>query len=871
MSASFARANVETFFRTDFARYARATFGAGARASFPSDEFRAVWGASPPRELVRFVRALPEETGKVLFGVVPGYGAPVGSGEDNLLERMIVDEQEDVPGSHLLMALSGAVRIGTAQNGDSWLLGLYDHVTVKPMRTPWARSGAIYPLDQETRVVEPAVADGIESFTYLNAISEGLADGSLSEAEFRKAFGKLRKRIALTPHFEALEAFALPNKRDRARFRYRAEDEVTRLLFSRSLWIYYLLKNDPTVTVHDIPNFFAEKANEKISPEIWRRWMARVDKIPATALYVLFRCFFFGANERLEEALAVSAKSRSRFTRDASSLVRELARGRRTLGSIRDVHELREELRAKQLDPDRPVERSAVRRDKKRAEAAFALAARKSNTVTAAPADERDSILWSKCDDPAAVREFWREMRGEESLAQTFAIVDSIDSDAHVHDNMVVTLEREESLLALSMLGSKRVVPLLLSRANKGDRKAVEMLGALGDPRSIPHLEALLRGPSDPYRRLEVAVVRALRRLRAVSTVPTLRRVFDENPLSDWRKGIERGELVRELILTLGELGDPSAEPTLLAAFTSPLKEYKELMPASARALGNLRALGSADRLVAHVQSLGAPPSVEFVWALGRLASKHAGARATLRGLVTHEPGAEAVRLSAVGTPEQFAEAFSRATREPAYRLVETLERRTWAWRAFGERGGVPLTDAEVQAAVTTDEHEVRAAAINALERTKRALPDTRYYFRVVVDAIERKGGAAALAEAVVDPLGVFRYNAALRLSALGESMGHVAEAARALFATTPLSSFDYMDAPHDLEWFVRALARSSDPGARGALLEGLSSKNPQVRALVAEHASLDERTRLLFKPLLSDESALVRSRAEKALSRALS
>jgi len=876
MSDPFARANVDHFFESEFARYARAHFGSKGDAIGALRDFRSVWGVSAPPELALYLRALPE-TGKVLFAIVPGYGAPPSSevpeGE-NLAERLIVQEQEDTPGSPLLMALSGAVRIGSAQNGDGWWLGLYDHVTVKPLVAPWARAGAVYSLEQESKLLQPAIADGLPSFVFTNALSESLVDGGLSEIAFRKKFARLRGRIALTQHFEALHHFGLPTKKERAAFRYKPKSEITRLLFSRSLWIYYLLKNDPAVSVHDIPNFFAEKANEKTSDAIWERYMARVDKLPPTALYVLFRMFFFADEERLNETIARCRKSRSRLIRDAAQLVSELSLGRRSLGTIRDIHELRDELRSKNLDPDRKRTKPAAMRDgrttKKQREDTFASATRSlapRNTVTS---PEFERALWGRIAEPAALDEAWREMRKDPSLATTFAIVDYIDSDGHVHDNMVVTNEREEALLALSQLGSKRVVPLLLSRAVAGDRKAVDMVGALGDPRSIPHLEGLLFSPSDPYRRLEIAVVSALRRLKAVSTTPTLCRLLEENQLSDWRKGIERGALVREILSTLGALGDLSAQTTLMAALSSQLKEHKELMPLSARALGDLGASNAGDLLISTISSLRSPPSVDFFWALLRISSKHAGAHALLQSLSPADLASEVVRIAGVGSADEFANAFYKATTEPAYRLSDTLERRAWAWRALGERTDISIRADAITKGVTSDEHEVRGAALRSLRTANRSFPEARYYFRVVVDAIEQEGGDAALGDAVADPLGVFRYNAALKLAAKGAPMERVAEVARKMFAEPALSSFDYSDPPHALEWFVRALAKSKHPKAHEALLAAFESKNAQVRALAVEHAPADDRTRPLMKRLLADESALVRGRSEKALARSL-
>src|SRR5690606_7734487 len=152
-----------------------------------------------------------------------------------------------------------------------------------------------------------------------------------------------------------------------------------------------------------------------------------------------------------------------------------------------------------------------------------------------------------------------------DSVATTRAIVARLDALPVPVDPRLASEEREENLLALAQPGDPSIVPSLVARAVTGDTAAVEMLGMLGDARAIPHLEdALSREPTQRHRLLETAVVRALARMRARETAPALSRMLAENPMTNWRDGIERAVLVRELVSALGALRDEAAGPALL-------------------------------------------------------------------------------------------------------------------------------------------------------------------------------------------------------------------------------------------------------------------------------------------------------------------
>ena len=458
-----------------------------------------------------------------------------------------------------------------------------------------------------------------------------------------------------------------------------------------------------------------------------------------------------------------------------------------------------------------------------------------------------------------------------------------------------------EAFCALGELGDPSVLPSLIARAVTGDIAAVDMLGALGDPRAIGPLTDILSREPQRYRVLEAASARALAALAASTAAPALRDLLRDNPMPTWREGIERGVLVREIVAALGELRDEEAGPLLLQVLESTSQEYRAILPIAAWALGRIRhlpALGTLERLLASPKE---PATAEAIWAASEIGSAQpntplaARANALLEHHGSADPGIEVVRLTGLAKlhvrtgdgprSSELRRALERALWEPAFRGEETSRRRVWAFRcleALAALRALPrgedvrkfdidpyfLGHDAVRYFVTRDDHRVRRAAQQAFAAWELQVPRTRRYYSFVLDPLEERGGLDALHEALRDPLGVFRHNVATRLAERADlsSVRPLAEATARLFAEPPTSTYEYDDAPSHLVAFVRALARLNRPEGNDVLIEGLRGGHHQVRAVVAENAPDDERFVPELMAMLGDPRSFLRSRAERSL-----
>lgn len=486
--------------------------------------------------------------------------------------------------------------------------------------------------------------------------------------------------------------------------------------------------------------------------------------------------------------------------------------------------------------------------------------------------------------------------RGPDDAAEiTRRIIKRFDELPPSSESFAAIHEREETLLALSEVGDRGAAPALLARALTGDAAAVEMLAALGDRTLVSRLDGLLGGEPTPVRVYEVAVVRMMAALGAREALPALRQLLQDNPMTNWREGLERGVLVRELVLALGELEDEASSKLLVEILESTSQEYRSVLPSAAFALGRLRHVPALTALERLLFSPKEPVTCEAVWAVGAIGHAHASAReragALLDRLTGLEPGAEMTRLAAlakvrsgkaVPRPAELRRALDRALWEPAFRQEETSRRRGWALRALEELATIARTNGSspleagalflgheaIRHLVTRDDHRVRKAAESAFAAWALPVPTVRRYFAFVLPELERQGGLDALLEAVRDPLGIFRHNVATHLAAMDDprTIRPLAEATARLFAEPPTSTYEYDDAPPHLVAFVRALARLNKPETNDVLIEGLRSDNHQVRAVIAENAPEDERFVPELMAMLGDPRSFLRSRAEKSL-----
>lgn len=834
-------------------------------------EFGRAFGFPPPRDLVGYT------TLSSLRPVLSDFDLlrfPEGTGE-NALDAFV---RHGGSGA-LLGLLIGALPIARSDLGETFYAALYEGLDDPLAGTPrFVSRDAVFGFSWVKRALVGPLTRDLSSFAYAAALVEGRRTGEIDESAFLACAEQLRPHVARRSPFAELEKATR-----KAGAPYVAPRSATPQRFLRALWIHGLLADDGIFSLDDVRRLFLPRYNAQPTRAGWDRFLRAMPMQVPTALYALFRSYFFEDHRRFAEAVEVCLASPAKLVSDSARFFDDVARGRRdTLGTLGSLSQARSAFLSLGLTAP-PSSRSRSRsRGPGSERTPMSAPSSSAQALRARSLEELERRAWDRLDDEATHRAISARLGERSDLECGLAAIAYIDSDGHVHDNVVLPNEREEALLALAAHGAPVLVPLLVGRALREDLRAIDMLGALGDPRAIPPLLSLLDRPSQRYRHVETSVVTALRALGARSAVPRLLALLADNPLRDWKEGLERGPLVKELVSTLGALGDPAAAGPVHALLLSQSLEVRPIVSTCAEALGRLRFAPAAPRLrelTRLAATLRDGVSAELVWALGQLSSgdEASPSRETLRAVELADKAADVVRIAALSklgdsttagrATRDFEGALERAIWEPGFKREETSKRRVWAFRCLAELGGAEFDMDAVRYFVTLDDHAVRQAATEAFRLRGQRVPRVRPYYKVELPQLERRG-LDALHQALHDKNGVFRYNVALRIAELGHpsSVGPLVRSIRRLFEEPLTSTYEYDDAPHHLVWFCKALKRMRDPRGNVALIEGLSSTDPHVRAVVADDPPDDPRVVPELIRLLDDPRSFVRTRAERSL-----
>jgi hypothetical protein len=255
--------------------------------------------------------------------------------------------------------------------------------------------------NHDTNDLEFALADSVSSLAYANHLlakvedSEGDAEEEEGETKsglshIAEEFKRISERVRLSWHDGKLEEVA------EAKGCY--EGSINALYyFYRSLWINYLLRNDGVHELGAVADAFdlVDQGEQDLDQVIAAGSLSRY---PLWAFYWLWRLFFLNKAEKLRDAIAIAGASANPVVRDMTLLVKELQNGRRRLGSIEDIHALREDFLKLDLDPDRAEERARDEAERERlaAEQKAADERRVAQALVTCVPEELVALAWAE-------------------------------------------------------------------------------------------------------------------------------------------------------------------------------------------------------------------------------------------------------------------------------------------------------------------------------------------------------------------------------------------------------------------------------------------------------------------------------------------
>jgi photosystem II stability/assembly factor-like uncharacterized protein/tetratricopeptide (TPR) repeat protein len=452
--------------------------GGGGEGAAGDEEAIALLGEPGDAESFRqtYGMPLPPEA-EALFEKVAGH-APRGSfkelrldaqllpdvGERNLFELVVRRNQQVQLGTDLAGAFCGVFHIGSLSNGDTYHLELYE----------WDGPRQVLHFDHETHSISKVVADSLDSLVYLAALVKVGAEGKISDEIYEAGLHELHGKVSPTWHielederFEHLE----PKRRD------------TEFFFYRSRWLTALLKHDAT-RMSELPDLFMADFNQAISPEQLPARIEACEKFIPTALYSMWRAYFFDEPE-LERFLEVGRSHAARLVRDSARLIDELLAGRNELGTIRDMRAYLRELRALELDPRRATQRKAEADAR-----AMAEAAREAHVVAeldGMPAGQWRELAWRWLGDGVAHRVLLERLDRTQPHAAQIAALDELrglgsDERAVALPRLAAELSPElEAVLVGSLVRDDRLEGVLERPDDEADEDEAGEAGEAGE------------------------------------------------------------------------------------------------------------------------------------------------------------------------------------------------------------------------------------------------------------------------------------------------------------------------------------------------------------------------------------------------------
>lgn len=789
------------------------------------------WGRILPKELSKLTTALEERGWPELYEWAPELRSmsSVAEGGGNLVEALIERDQRAHLGTNLAELFGGLLCLGDYGNSDSHQYGLYDSEF-------GVTDNGIYYFNHETADLERPFAKDLSSFVYLSCLCSAAEDGMISAEGAKQAFARLAPLTAPTWHYrDVLEGHELSLES----FGYEPEQQPGRFLFYRAMWLTTLLRNDDVHGLSSLPERFIETFNPVVDDKAHEQRVAHVRQTVPTALYALFRAFFFDEEDHLVDYLRAAASSDSRFIRDAGLLVAELADGRKKLGTIDDVQALRRAFSELDLDPRRAdaraVEDAEARRTREAAKKAFVV------EVDTASDDALPDLLRDHLEDEDLHELVLARFRADPTMSTTLAIIDWIDARGYERDDLILAHELEEACRALAELGDARIAPVLVGRFLRGvDRSITARLLELLAPDEAAAPALAILGEDDKFQLARSTSLRLLTAAEEFSRLGDLAPILADHPLSGGlTNDVLHGDLYRASLEHAGRSGRAEGAALAMAVLTETDRAYDSVRGEAAEAVARL---GHHDALPAlatilNEASTNVCPAVP--WALGVLAADAPSEQKDLAldaleacdfpSALTPWVSVQTALARLGRAPDDLRDTVEEALRRSPYGRDRTIERRTWALRGLAEAAraeAAPWAPELAAAHARSDIHPIRDAALEVFSAAGQTPPPLRAYYRFTLpDSLEE------LHAALHDEDGLYRYNVALELAERGDASS-VPELVAALNDMLDgwVTVGPGQDTPYPLRWLVVALTSFGQTAAVEALARCLLHDDPKVQ-----------------------------------------
>lgn len=780
-------------------------------------DFQAVWGMEIPADLNVCIQLLCSFQDAPLFEWNPDFAdsfpmLPTAE-EENMVEKMIKDYQT----RYFTMApcdiFSGSLLLGYLGNGDFYQYGLYDQTseTEDPssIRQVW-----FFDHEEDNFDSDGPITQDLSTLTYLSSLCAAYEnEGMLSLEGLKAGFTQLKGHTLLSWHFRHLQEKAgFDQAKD---FDYQSKIQVTPDLYACSLWIQCLLQNQ----LDEVQDAFYAELNSLITSEDYQEILKNIPLYVPTAMYYLFRFFFFNEKGRLQECIAVCKKSASRLIRDAAKLVEELQNGRKQLGKIKNIHTLRKKFLTFDLDPQREQERQKEQKKK-----SIVAQTAKNNAVSLVKTwveqgSDIEDLAWQYLDDKDIHDEIMKHLRTRLEMQKTFEIFDWIEAKGYVHDNLVLEEELIEACECLSELGDKRLLPLLVGKLYQGGPEAYHSSRILlkwTNPQVAEAVFPLLH-KENHYHVDQTRAVQILTAVGFPKAAPIIAHFLTHYRLDkDFSESMMHVTFLGVCLAFFKKWPDPAASQALQFILFQKHNRYICLRGIAAVALAKLQEVSILPKLLKQKIWVSTNEDADLIWALGELGkqAQPKEKKQICKFLQNISPqiemhyGIAQAALQKLGVEtKDLQNSIQRMLSMPKHGRDDTIHQRTWALRIIEESKDLPISLAYPH--LYSESPMIRKQALSAVKARGAKIPPIHKYYRFVLDDLYTQGGLEALHQALLDEQGLFRYNIAFKLADLQDPRSAEPLCIQIQKHLQHWESWTAdKEGPSEFDWLVRALIR---------------------------------------------------------------
>lgn len=448
-----------------------------AEAKTDPFNLKEIWGITCP-EIDRFLSfAVQDSTFSPCTSTRPFDG--------NIWEAIIAHPWENQC-EDLGAVFLGATRIGFF--GDS------DHVyaTMFQPRREEPEPNAVFLWSHDTYYVDEVLSKSVDEFAYRVAVSAAFERERLSKDAAKKAWKKLEGKCNVGwSASSGLETITEDDSDDedgkgedvKQRYQVNLDEKFTVTgHFWRAQWIVELLNYDSRRNWNDIKDCFRPGWNKSLDKVYESLKESGEKRLPHTALYLLWRLFWFKQETELKECCDLYRNHPARIVRDLVILLEEIGNGRKEIGQIKDIHSVREEFLRLDLQPEREEVRKSEKAQTSAAES-IRLEAVSAEALKLAE-EGMEAILakaWSNVTDTRAMAELEKAARTLPNFEIKWKCFDWVRDGGYRRGNIDVNEEVVDIGVWLGQNGCEILQPFIWSSIyTEHSNRADLLLPAIG-------------------------------------------------------------------------------------------------------------------------------------------------------------------------------------------------------------------------------------------------------------------------------------------------------------------------------------------------------------------------------------------------------